>query len=528
MISISNSKVSIEEVSFLVSKTLKKNNKTIERNLKAFTEDELKKELDQFETEMFKKFDSILEENNKNNIKTTQYTRSVNEQALKNKIDSQEKKISNFSKIFEINEKKDKILKEDNLEIIERLSLIENNMGYFNEQLNGLTTHEDILNGLIIKKAPEFLFVNKRVEEVEEATRKQIEEYQEATNKLIQQLIACRLEEEGKKVSHEIKRDFANLKESLEELTFSNMGFRDSIEITVADTREDLNRNLREISEDIKSNLKKMDLTIIEIEKGIKSEIMNKLDSEVENLQKIIKTLTKNTNGLMNDQEAISKETSDLFNDICLKMAKIDERFDITEVTMERINEAINENSKPKIDVSEFITFEYLNDYYSKISTTVGEKVSIQEVQSALNQLQRKINLELIKLKKGQAKKFIELTTNLSEKLAQNFNKSPQVAKENIDSFGRSQNNQDSINSKPDIPDIIEELEIIRREVDMKLTENDFENYLSLNKNSLSEMQENLSTKVDESEMQDQLGTKAGKNNILIRFGSNGRTNRYD
>lgn len=104
--------------------------------------------------------------------------------------------------------------------------------------------------------------------------------------------------------------------------------------------------------------------------------------------------------------------------------------------------------------------------------------------------------------------------TEISEKIVQTFKSSQNEERNNnrYPTLRRSveTNNFEGQAHRVDIDEYLEEVKLIKNELDKKLTEDDFERYFSLNKNSLKEIQEYLEQKVDESDLQEILETKAG------------------
>lgn len=68
--------------------------------------------------------------------------------------------------------------------------------------------------------------------------------------------------------------------------------------------------------------------------------------------------------------------------------------------------------------MDKLVTMKHLNEYFSNLKGRISEKVDLSEVQLALGEMQKKLQLKLIEKEQEQSRNLAKLKTEFNAKLA--------------------------------------------------------------------------------------------------------------
>ena len=181
------------------------------------------------------------------------------------------------------------------------------------------------------------------------------------------------------------------------------------------------------------------------------------------------------------------------------------------------------------INMSETLKYE-LN---KQVNEKMGSKADLDEVQMALNQVQKKLNMFVLKMKDEIVDDFYKKNSSrMEEKIITKLKRSSlpncdegyfpgfegNSEQEDKDYMTEKVNKNFQISFSPNQLSALKEANLpnklpgypnLQKMLDSKLSIEEFENFLTLNKNSINELQVNIIEKVGEKDFLNYLGTKA-------------------
>lgn len=532
-----NDKVTIEEVasatSILIDKKMKKKSKgTLSKKKIEKIEGKfnlLEREMEKFmivkDQEKEELIDSVLKEI---------------DNFLEDKVEKMtEGKMRNLEKLVKICDDKDSLIKRDLEDFSKKISGME-------EMQKRIKANQEFERPASLSSS-DFQSLFLKIEEVKFDSDIGIKRMQESFTDVIDSVIDSKLKEENFEFSKELKNEFSLLKNSVENFNKINKDFKKKVSQKILNYSNDVDKRLREI---LVSNVK--------IKEHMNGENMDFLNEVKENFERqfseILKanqdeidTVKEKLEILMNDQEELCKESSHLLTNICIKEEQSDQKFDKIFESFQNIEEKFVEVGKAfdeKFSSNEYITKQGMNEYFAGLKTELEAKVDLAEVQLALNEMQGKLQMSLVK----NSHDCFDAVNNLKRNCSENFQKLfkyiketrvKQRARNKMRRKGYEKENtkmnlggSDEIVTNENMALIVEEIEHLKGMVEDNLSRggesifltqfSEFENFLNLNKNSISELQELVLAKFDEEEVLRLLDDKAGKvaqvNSTLIRF----------
>lgn len=463
-------KVTIEEVanatSILIDKKMKKKSKNFSKKKigkietkVTFLEQKLerielgKDKRQEFEFEkIIREIDQILDSRVSRAIKdaTHDFDRLINE------------KSENFEKIVKICNEKDKVLKKD--------------FNFFSSKLNLLETAFSKLETNSEKSEPKQNFDLKNIfleiEEFKFECELNMKRMQESLTEVIDGV----LEEKIKEENYELNQEISSLKKNNFDFQENLKNFKKSINSKIQSISGNMDKRVRDV---LVSNVKiKEDLNneSLEFFSEIKDSLKNQFSDTIKSTQKEIEILKGKFEILMNDQEELCKESSNLLTNICIKEEQSDLKFEQIFESFQKFESKQNslEDFIDRDKAKEFISRQDLNDYYSNLKNEISEKVDLSEVQLALNEMQGKLQLSLVK----NSQSFFEAMNGVKKRSSENFKKIFKYLKEDKGrrekggKRGLKENlgDADEIVTNENMALIIEEVEMVKAKIEENLT----------------------------------------------------------
>ena len=296
-----------------------------------------------------------------------------------------DKKANQFNKIVKLCDSKDALLKNDFQVIQNRLRLIEEDMKLL--ELKNVTQENDLLS----QRSKDFEEFSNKIIELKSQTDHNLLMLEQVLHERTNRLINQKLEEmeNGRPKALKVPR-IENLKKAQAKTTLQLKKVTEGLKRLENQILE-IQSSQKEFKEDLH---KKSFINQDEISRSLGQQ----LGGVVENLSLEISVISEKVQILMNDQEELCKESSNLLTNICLKEKQGDERHAKLVKRLEKIEE-FDRSIIKKFDDSnqKKVTKADLNEYYIQMRQEIKEKVGLHEVQLALNEMQGKLEKVLIK-----------------------------------------------------------------------------------------------------------------------------------
>jgi hypothetical protein len=219
----------------------------------------------------------------------------------------------------------------------------------------------------------------------------------------------------------------------------------------------DVDQRLKSITTNAVRSKENIKRSNIEQFNEMKDSLALEFNTKLQTVSTELSSVNDRVEELMNDQEELCKESSNLLTNICMKEQQGDERYKLLvqklaefETKTMAIFEEFEKAEKEKKAPVEHLTRKDMNEYFVGLKQALEEKVGLHEVQLALNEMQGKLQISLVKSSQAQYEALTQLKKSFGMKFKKfSENGSSGAAHLSKNSFTSLMNKEDGPHSIP-------------------------------------------------------------------------------
>ena len=314
------------------------------------------------------------------------------------KIDNLGTKVDILGGVVSIANHKDLIIAHDFVKIQEKLS----NLEKFNNLLieTGQVTIEGMEKNdqLTVKKCDELASrieaLSASVSSAAEAVTDCRTDLKKLENSVLKIDQSIKAREGSKNSQHDLLTTVKEIKSMVELIKRNNEQYKNHVDQRLINTETSIDKKIQSLTLDRWKTTEKLREEFTTLVATSSTQSQEESDAKMRLIADDIASMATRIENILSEQEDLCRESSNLLTSLCMKEKMADENFESISQRLD-ILEAVKDETKDQD--SENVNREDLNSYYSDLKRKIDQKVEVEEVQTVLNSMQKKLELALSK-----------------------------------------------------------------------------------------------------------------------------------